>query len=30
MVFDDPSGDGQVTLAFDHVHDGVKTTPLSG
>ena len=26
MIFDDPSGDGQVTLAFDHVHDGVKTT----
>lgn len=26
MTFDDPSGGGQLTLAFDHVHDGVKTT----
>ncbi len=26
MSFDDPSGDDQLTLAFDHVHDGVKAT----
>ena len=26
MSFDNPSGDGQLTLAFDHVHDGVKAT----
>lgn len=26
MSFDDPSGDGQLTLAFDHVHGGVKAT----
>ncbi len=26
MTFDDPSGDGRLTLAFDHVHDGVKST----
>ncbi len=25
-TFDDPSGDGQLTLAFDYVHDGVKAT----
>ncbi len=26
MTFDDPSGAGRLTLAFDHVHDGVKAT----
>ena len=26
MTFDDPSGDGRLTLSFDHVHDGVKET----
>lgn len=26
MIFDDPAGDGRLTLAFDHVHDGVKET----
>jgi len=26
MTFDDPRGDGPLTLAFDHVHDGVKQT----
>jgi len=26
MTFDDPRGSGRITLAFDHVHDGVKTT----
>jgi len=26
MSFDDPSGDGRLTLAFDHVHEGVKQT----
>ena len=26
MTFDDPSSDGQLTLAFDYVHDGVKAT----
>ena len=26
MTFDDPTGDGRVTLAFDHVHDGVHPT----
>jgi hypothetical protein len=26
MTFDDPDGNGRLTLAFDHVHDGVKAT----
>lgn len=26
MTFDDPTGDGRLTLAFDHVHDGVHAT----
>lgn len=26
MSFDDPEGDGRLTLVFDHVHDGVKET----
>jgi hypothetical protein len=26
MTFDEPNGRGRVTLAFDHVHDGVKAT----
>lgn len=26
ITFDDPSDDGRLTLAFDHVHDGVKAT----
>jgi len=26
MTFEDPSGDGRLKLAFDHVHDGVKAT----
>ena len=26
MSFDDPTGDGQLTLTFDHVHDGVQAT----
>ena len=26
MTFDAPDGDGQLTLAFDYVHDGVHAT----
>jgi hypothetical protein len=26
MTFDDPNGEGRLTLAFDHVHEGVKAT----
>ena len=26
MTFDDPTGEGRLTLAFDHVHDGVHAT----
>ena len=26
MTFDDPTGDGRVNLAFDHVHDSVYAT----
>ncbi len=26
MVFDDPTEDARLTLAFDHVHDAVKAT----
>jgi len=26
MAFDDPSGEGRLALAFDHVHEGVKAT----
>jgi len=27
MTFDDPQGEGQLTLVYDHVHEGVKDTP---
>jgi len=27
MTFDDPQGEGQLTLVYDHVHESVKDTP---